>query len=67
MLLLEIIEPPPEEEKVDAELALRVETDGLSEEESKAGTVLQAYVLATNVSSAQEANEKIKDQSRIIK
>jgi len=28
---------------------------------------LQAYVLATNVSSAQEANEKIKDQSRIIK
>lgn len=28
---------------------------------------LQAYVLATNVSTAQEANEKIKDQSRIIK
>lgn len=28
---------------------------------------LQAYVLATNVSSAQEADQKIKDQSRIIK
>ena len=28
---------------------------------------LQAYVLATNVSSAQEAEQKIKDQSRIIK
>ena len=28
---------------------------------------LQAYVLATNVSTAQEAEQKIKDQSRIIK
>ena len=28
---------------------------------------LQTYVLATNVSNAQEAEEKIKDQSRIIK
>jgi hypothetical protein len=28
---------------------------------------LQAYVLATNVSSAQEAEQKIKDQSKIIK
>jgi hypothetical protein len=28
---------------------------------------LQAYVLATNVSNAQEAEQKIKDQSRIIK
>ena len=28
---------------------------------------LQAYVLATNVSSAQEAQQKIKDQSKIIK
>jgi hypothetical protein len=28
---------------------------------------LQTYVLATNVSSAQEAEQKIKDQSRIIK
>jgi hypothetical protein len=28
---------------------------------------VQAYVLATNVSSAQEAEQKIKDQSKIIK
>ena len=28
---------------------------------------IQTYVLATNVSSAQEAEQKIKDQSRIIK
>jgi hypothetical protein len=28
---------------------------------------IQTYVLATNVSSAQEAEQKIKDQSKIIK
>jgi hypothetical protein len=43
-----------------------VDLSYLNQGSNKAQPV-QAYVLATNVSSAQEAEQKIKDQSKIIK